>query len=56
MNRTRSASAAKRPSSIERWLGAAAEGLGRLLEALGPQPQLKPVPVRVRPGRGPSRR
>ncbi|GLS45518.1 hypothetical protein GCM10007884_35090 [Methylobacterium brachythecii] len=50
MNQARSVSA-KRPLGIGRWLGAVAEELGRLIEVLGPQPQLKPVPVRVRSGR-----
>ncbi|WP_170249131.1 hypothetical protein [Methylobacterium haplocladii] len=32
------------------------ERLNGLIEALGPQRELQPIPVRVRPGRSPSRR
>ena len=55
MKQTRSASAQRQPG-IGKWIDAAAEGLGRLLEAFGPQPQLKPIPVKVRSGRAPGAR
>jgi hypothetical protein len=55
MPKTKSASAKRPQSALGKWLDAAAEELTRALEALGPQPRLQPIPVKVRSGRQPNR-
>ncbi|GJE55666.1 MULTISPECIES: hypothetical protein [Methylobacterium] len=53
MHQTRTASA---KSAAGKLADAIVEGLSRVLDALGPQQQLQPIPVRVRSGRVPGRR
>lgn len=57
MHQTRTASA-KRPlrSGLGKLAAALAERLNRMVDALGPQPRLQPVPVRIRPRPSSARR